>query len=108
MLNQQSTGLVDPSLAEPSADQRQSANIKALFYVVGDADPSFLPRIVEPVAKLGHVPSRLHTSTEAGDGRVMNVDLRVVRVTQTAAERIESALRRIVGVHQVIAVYERC
>jgi len=33
--------------------------------------------------------------------------LRVPDVAQILAERMENALRRVVGVHQVIAVYER-
>lgn len=79
---------------------------KALFYVVGDADPSLLPRIVGPVTKLGLVPSRLHVSNEDGDGAQLTIDLRLTDVSQTAASRVEGALRSIVGVHQVIAVYE--
>ena len=79
---------------------------KALFYVVGDADPALLPRVIGPVSKLGLVPCRLHASNEDGDGALLSIDLRLADVTQTAAERVESALRGIVGVHQVIAVYE--
>ncbi|MGI9479176.1 MAG: hypothetical protein ACR2PI_20910 [Hyphomicrobiaceae bacterium] len=97
----------DAAVVDQTADHPVSDNLKALFYVVGDADPAFLPRLIEPVAKLGHVPSRVHASTEAGDGSVMTVDLRVPDVAQVLAERMENALRRVVGVHQVIAVYER-
>lgn len=83
-----------------------SSLTKALYYVVGDAEPGLLARVVEPVAKLGHVPARVHASAEDGDGSRMTVDLRVAAVPQTSAERIENALRSIVGVYQVIAVYE--
>jgi hypothetical protein len=79
---------------------------KALFYVVGDADPALLPRVVGPVTKLGLVPSRLHISNEDGDGAQLTIDLRLADVPQKAASRVEAALRSIVGVHQVIAVYE--
>lgn len=96
------------AVAQPTDSQESSGKFKALYHVVGDADPAFLPRLVEPVAKLGHVPSRLHASAEDGDGSLVTVDLRVPDVAQTTAERIENALRRIVGVHQVIAVYESC
>lgn len=95
------------AVADQTAEQQAPDTVKALFYVVGDADPAFLPRILEPVAKLGHVPSRVHASAEAGDRSVMTVDLRVPDVAQILAERMENALRRVVGVHQVIAVYER-
>jgi len=99
--------LTQPVSTVVDAQHPHSDNqVKALFHVVGDADPSLLPRIVEPVAKLGHVPSRVHASAEDGDGTVMTIDMRVTNVTQTSAERIERGLRAIVGVHQVIAVYE--
>ena len=91
------------SNCDPTPD---SQFVRALFYVVGDADAALLPRITAPVAKLGYVPSRVHASSEAGDGSVMTVDLRVCNVAQAAAKRIENALRSVVGVHQVIAVYE--
>jgi len=59
------------AVADQTAKQHTPDTVRALFYVVGDADPAFLPRILEPVAKLGHVPSRVHASAEAGDGSVM-------------------------------------
>ena len=95
-----------PAVAHQAAAQQPTANTKALFYIVGDADPSMLARVIEPVAKLGYVPSRVFASSEGGDGSVMTVDLRVNRVAREAAGRMENALRRIVGVHQIIAVYE--
>lgn len=94
------------AVAHHSPEHSATSQTKALFYVVGDADPEMLARVIEPVAKLGYVPSRVHASSEDGDGSMMTVDLRVNRVAQEAAERMESALRRIIGVHQVIAVYE--
>ena len=103
--------LTEPShavaVANPAAEQPLTQTIKALFHVVADSDPAFLPRLIEPVAKLGHVPARVHASTEAGDGSVMTVDLRVANVAQVEGERMENAMRRVVGVRQVIAVYER-
>ena len=92
----------------PSADGAEVPHVlnKALFHVVGDADPSLLPRVVGPVTKLGLVPCRLHASNEDGDGGQLTIDLRLANVPQTSAERVEGALRSIVGVHQVIAVYE--
>ncbi len=99
---------LSPMATSTSTTSQLPAATRALFHVVGDADPALISRIVDPVAKLGHVPSRLHASSEDGDGSRITVDLRVGAVSQTTAERIETALRRIVGVHQVIAVYESC
>jgi len=80
--------------------------VAAQFVVVAQAEPGLLPRLVEPVAKLGFVPSRVHASREAGDGSEMTVDLRLSNVPARAAELVGMALRAIVGVHRVSAVVE--
>lgn len=82
------------------------ATVDARFLVVAQANPGLLPRLLEPFAKLGTVPSRVHASREAGDGSEMTVDLRVSAVEPRTAELVEFALRRIVGVRQLIAVVE--
>lgn len=83
-----------------------SSSFKALFYVVGAADPGLLPRLIEPMAKMGHVPSRVHASRESGDGSELVVDLRLADVSARTAQLVENALRATVGVRQVIAVVE--
>ena len=88
--------------AEPASD----ATVSARFLVLGVSDPSLLPRLVEPFAKLGTVPSRVHASCESGDGSQMTVDLRLAGVAARTADLIENALRRVVGVSQLIAVVE--
>ena len=70
------------------------------------ADPGLLARVVEPVAKLGAVPARVHASREAGDGSEFGIDLRLCGVAPRTAELVENALRAIVGVRQVLAVVE--
>ena len=80
--------------------------VNARYLVVGPSDPGFLPRLLEPVAKLGEVPTRVHASRESGDGSELSVDLRLSAVSARTAELVENALRRIVGVRQVIAVVE--
>jgi hypothetical protein len=84
----------------------QSSFVKALYYVTGEADPGLLPRLIEPVAKMGHVPSRVHASRESGDGSELVVDLRLKGVPARTAKLVEHALRATVGVRQVIAVVE--
>ena len=84
----------------------EPATVSARFLVVGESDPPLLPRLVEPFAKLGAVPSRIHASCESGDGSQMTVDLRLGEVAARTAELIEFSLRRVVGVSQLIAVVE--
>ncbi|HRD74821.1 MAG TPA: hypothetical protein PK264_02610 [Hyphomicrobiaceae bacterium] len=92
-------------LDNPSAPLARDA-VAAHFVVVAQAEPGLLPRLVEPVAKLGFVPSRVHASREAGDGSEMTVDLRLTDVPARTAELVGMALRAIVGVHRVSAVVE--
>jgi acetolactate synthase regulatory subunit len=87
-------------------DNSAPRTVRALFHITAGADPGMLPRILEPVAKLGHVSARVHASREAGDGRQLTVDLRLVDVTPRTAELIGLALRAVVGIGQVIAVVE--
>ena len=93
-------------LASGQAALEARATVSARFLVQGASDPSLLPRLVEPFAKLGTVPSRVHASCESGDGSQMTVDLRLGGVAARTAELIEHSLRRVVGVSQLIAVVE--
>ena len=94
-----------PAQSEPRRSASPSS-FKALFYVTGVADPGLLPRLIEPVAKMGHVPARVHASRESGDGTELVVDLRLKGVNARTAQLVEHALRATVGVRQVIAVVE--
>lgn len=80
--------------------------VRAYFLVSAPADPQLLPRLIEPVAKLGAVPLRVHASREDGDGRELSVDLRLAGVPARTAELVEFALRAVVGVRQVTAHIE--
>jgi len=90
--------------AVPRADLQ---TVRAFFFVTAPADPGLLARLIEPVAKLGAVPLRVHASREAGDGSELTVDLRLGGVAPRTADLVERALRAVVGVRQVMAVVER-
>src|ERR1700752_4137920 len=93
--------------SQPVAAPRAAAEtVPAYFFVTAPADPGLLPRLIEPVAKLGAVPSRVHASRESGDGSELTVDLRLTGVAPRTAELVEYALRAVVGVRQVLAVVE--
>ncbi len=93
---------------EPAAGASAPASetVHAFFFVTAEADPGMLTRLLEPFAKLGLTPHRVHASTEAGDGREFTADLRVCEVTGRTAHLVDKALRRIVGVRSVISVTE--
>lgn len=84
----------------------EASTVSARYLVQGPSDPGLLSRLVEPFAKLGTVPSRVHASCKSGDGSQMTVDLRLGGVAPRTAELIEHSLRRVVGVSQLIAVVE--
>jgi hypothetical protein len=92
--------------AGASASCDAARTVRAFFFVTAPADPGLLPRLIEPVAKLGAVPSRVHASRESGDGSELSVDLRLTGVAPRTAELVEYALRAVVGVRQVMAVVE--
>ena len=81
-------------------------SVRALFYAVGLADPELMPRLVAPLGKLGVVPCRIHASRENGDGSELSVELRFRNLSSHVARQIETALRRTVGVRQVIVAIE--
>ena len=91
---------------ERKAEQPEQT-VKALYHVVGSSDPELLPRLLQPFAKLGVMPHRVHASTEDGDGSEMAVDLRLYGVPLARARQIERMLRATIGTRQVLAVIER-
>jgi hypothetical protein len=89
-----------------AAPHAQPDTVRAFFFITAPADPGLLPRLIEPVAKLGTVPSRVHATRESGDGSELTVDLRLTGVSPRTARLVEFALRAVVGVRQVMAVIE--
>jgi len=102
------SSLTSPSRpADPASSfLSESETVRAIFFVTGHADPGLVPRLVEPFSKLGLTPSRVHISSEDGDGAEVSADLRVDNVPPLTAHLIDKALRRIVGVQSVIALME--
>lgn len=85
---------------------RDTGTVRAFFLVSAPADPNLLPRLIEPIAKMGATPLRVHASRESGDGSELSVDLRLAGVARRTAELVEYALRAVVGVRHVNAHIE--
>lgn len=109
----QSASSLVPAAAGQSRPQSAAAAdpdaglVAARYLILGQSEPGLLPRLLEPFAKLGLCPARVHASSEAGDGSVVSVDLRLVGVSERTAELVEANLRRVIGVHQLIAAVDR-
>lgn len=101
-----SVQFAQPELPARTQSRRVPGTVDAIYFVAADAEPGMVPRLVEPFAKMSVVPVRIHISSEDGDGAELSADLRIANVTQQTAMLIEKALRRIVGVQQVITVTE--
>ena len=93
-------------LSGAGAPGAEPATVRAYFFISAPVDPGLLPRLIEPVAKLGAVPTRMHASRESGDGSELTVDLRLRGVAPRTVELIGRALRAVVGVRRVKAVVE--
>jgi hypothetical protein len=96
-----------PQKPSPCDNQTNpTASVSARFFIVADADPGMLPRLLEAFAKLGEVPTRCHASRDGGDGSQLTVDLRGDALAPRTAELIDFGLRRVLGVHKLVAVIE--
>ena len=95
-----------PPLTSPSNVQPRPATVSARFLIVADVDPGMLSRLLEAFAKLGEAPTRCHASRETGDGSQLTVDLRGEHLAPRTAELIHFGLRRVLGVHHLVAVIE--
>ncbi|MFZ1103637.1 MAG: hypothetical protein WAN86_12485 [Hyphomicrobiaceae bacterium] len=84
----------------------EPTTVRAYYFISAPAHPGLLPRLIEPVAKLGAVPTRVHASRESGDGTELTVDLRLAGVAPRTADLVARALRAVVGVRQVRTVVE--
>jgi acetolactate synthase regulatory subunit len=98
--------MTSPVVAAPVAACAEPATVRAYYFITAPAHPGLLPRLIEPVAKLGAVPARVHASRESGDGSELSVELRLAGVAPRTADLIARALRAVVGVRQVKAVVE--
>jgi hypothetical protein len=82
-----------------------NAAVDVRYRLVADADPGMLPRLLEAFAKLGLAPSHFLART-VGDGTEFSVDIRGERLAPRTAELIEFGLRRVLGVHHLVALTE--
>ncbi len=89
--------LSEQSVAEPD-------RVRALYFVSADAHPGMLPRLLEPFAKRGFVPDRVHAHREEHGPRELTVELRLGSTEPRHADLIEAALRAVIGVRSVIRV----
>ncbi len=93
----------------PTASRRKPAQSQpvACFTVLAHADPGLLPRVLEPFAKRGLVPSRLHATADGPHGDEMTIDLQVTGMSAALAEQVAAFLRGLWGVSTVLTSERR-
>ncbi|MDJ0951428.1 MAG: hypothetical protein QNJ94_21155 [Alphaproteobacteria bacterium] len=85
-----------PALSDPTT---------ACFTVHAHADPGVLPRVLEPFAKRGLVPTRLHATAD-GPGE-LTIDLQVAGMAPELAKQVAAGLRMVWGVSTVLTSARR-
>lgn len=72
------------------------------FCVVGQAEPSLMPRVVELFAKRGLVPARWHSTLDGPRRDSLVIDLQVEGLSGDLATLIAEGLRQVVSVETVM------
>lgn len=91
----------------PAADAGPLTNPTACFAISARAEPAVMPRVLEPFAKRGLVPTRWHATvcgTGIGD---LAIDIQVADLDPALVPLIAGALRQIVGVDSVLTSEKR-
>ena len=87
------------SYAATVADSVDFSRTTACFSVSALADPGLLPRLLEPFAKRGMVPSALYARLHGED---VSVDIQIDGLGQEEAAMIGRGMRQIFGVDVVL------
>ena len=82
---------------------RQSTK-RSYFFVTGETCSELLPRVLNPFAKLGFAPYRVHASSEQGLGDEMSIELRFENLEEDQAAILAARCRTTVGVRSVLLV----
>ncbi len=91
----------------PAESPRTEPAHTACFSVRGAADPGLLPRVVEPWAKRGLTPTRLHSAVCGPGDSELYIDIELPGLAADLATQIACELRQIWGVSQVLMSFDR-
>jgi len=90
-----------------SVAKSESSLPTACFSVTARAEPGVLPRVLEPFAKRGLLPTSLHASrTGPGDGEVV-IDIQMAGMERDLAEYVARCLRGLFDVEGVLVSEKR-
>ena len=92
------------ALAPDAPSLPAAAPARTYFFVTGEAGSELFPRLLNPFAKLGLTPYRVHSSTEHGTGEEMSVELRFEGLSPETVETLAAKCRTVFGVRSVMTV----
>lgn len=91
-----------PVLTPPPAEARPTdPDRTACFAIVAEADPGVLPRLLEPFAKRGLVPSSVQARFVEAEEELL-VDVQVRTLTRAESDYVARCLRAMPLVRQVL------
>lgn len=102
----QDTGVTSPNNHTNTHHSNDTQLVRAMYYVQAVSDPGLLPRLIQPLAKLGLVPDRVFADREWHGDRDLNVELRLLNIDVQKAVLLENTLASVIGVRKVIAVID--
>ena len=85
---------VVPCCAAGADAPRAAATVRAYYFISAPAHPGLLPRLIEPVAKLGAVPHARPRLARMGDGSELVVDLRLAGIAPRTADLVGAGAAR--------------
>jgi len=77
------------------------------FALMAQASPGVMPRVMEPFAKRGLVPTRWHATVCGRSAGELSIDVQISDIDSDMAELIAAQLRQIVGVATVLTSEKR-
>jgi acetolactate synthase small subunit len=77
------------------------------FALSATPEPGVMSRVLEPFAKRGLVPHRLHAVCGGAGGDELVIDLQIAGLEPALVELIAASLRQIVGVESVLTAEKR-
>ena len=77
------------------------------FALMAEASPGMMPRVMEPFAKRGLVPMRLHATLCGRQTNELSIDVQICDIDADQADLIAAQLRQIFGVSTVLTSEKR-
>ena len=99
----------DPGFAPPATPVHADFPT-VCFAISARPEPAVMPRVLEPFAKRGLVPTRWHAVCGGARGQAADelvIDIQIAGLEPALVELIAASLRQIVGVESVLTAEKR-